>query len=151
MNDLERRSFYSFLGLYVISSALLISLVAYLYYNAQKQSMETQLHYRLEHVADKESSKIIAAHMNGYMFTYVPPQEPVEVAMFDKNNSVVFGVNRQNLAQYRPGYYHAGEEIILVSEATRGHLGIDRIVVASKSLSEDIAIYAGGGDLYYCG
>ncbi|HHO65499.1 MAG TPA: sensor histidine kinase, partial [Epsilonproteobacteria bacterium] len=52
MNDLEKKSFYSFLGLYIVSSLLFIVLVGYWYYIAQKRALENETYYRLEPFAD---------------------------------------------------------------------------------------------------
>ena len=65
MNDLEKRSFYSFLALYIVSSFLFIVLSGYWYYAAQKNSLESNQYYKLQHIADMLSQKIIYAHMRG--------------------------------------------------------------------------------------
>ena len=52
MTDLERKSFYSFLGLYIFSSLLFVSLVGYWYYEAQKSALVNETYYKLEHLAD---------------------------------------------------------------------------------------------------
>ena len=68
MNELEKRSFYSFLLLYLVSSFLFILLVGFWYYTSQKFAFENNEHYRLEHIADRIGTAIIMAHMHATPF-----------------------------------------------------------------------------------
>ena len=86
MNSLEKKSFYSFLALYLGSSLLFVVLSGYWYFSAQKNSLENATYYKLQHLADKISSLVINAHMHstalrlpetekGYEYLLIPAKE----------------------------------------------------------------------------
>ena len=91
MNNLEKRSFYSFLSLYIVSSFLFISLVGYWYYIAQKNALENEAYYKLEHIADRESGEIIMAHMQGKKMKVMEVSKSIKLALIDTDNRVIAG------------------------------------------------------------
>ena len=91
MNELEKRSFYSFVGLYIVSSFLFIALIGFWYYTAQKHALENEQHYKLEHIADKKSGEIIMAHMHGTPLPKMPLPEDVKLALVDTKGRVTEG------------------------------------------------------------
>ena len=159
MNELERRSFYSFLSLYIVSSFFLISLVGYWYYISQKRSLESEVHARLEHVIDKEASRIISAQMQGEKYLFLPPMEAIDVTLLDKHGSRISGAQlsrmqdhpfcmqmrmhrysegNTTLAQYPLGYYNENGYSVLISDAAKGHMGVARIIASTRMLSGSI-------------
>ena len=139
MNDLEKKSFYSFLGLYIVSSFLFISLVGYWYYIAQKSALENEIHYRLEHVADKVSGEIIMAHMQGKKMKIMAVPESIKLALIDTNNKVIEGDLVDSNISKKPGYTKSKGYNILVSDAPREHLNIRYVVVQSNMFSKQIS------------
>ena len=150
MNELEKKSFYSFLGLYIISSFILISLVGYWYYISQKQSLENKTYYKLEHAIDKQASKIISAQMKGEEYTFVPPMDDINMMFLDTHSNVLFrvcnkpskmigdmGDSRCVLEMNKLGYHVEDGYSILVSDAPKGHLGIARIIAKTEALSKE--------------
>jgi len=91
MNSLEKKSFYSFLALYIFSSLLFISLIAYWYYEAQKNALENEIYYKLQHIADLKSGEIIMAHMKKIELPKFSIPDDVEMALIDTNGSVIEG------------------------------------------------------------
>lgn len=159
MNELEKRSFYSFLGLYLLSSFLLISLVGYWYFISQERALQSKVHAKLEHVIDKEASRIISAQMEGTPYTFYPPMEDIGLTLLDKHGTRISGAHlskmqdhpfcmamrlkhdkesNSTLEQYPLGYYDENGYSVLISDATKGHMGVARIVASTKILSESI-------------
>ena len=138
MTDLEKKSFYSFLGLYIASSLLFISLVGYWYYEAQKSALINETYYKLEHLADVKSGEIIMAHMNGQPLkdVYVPPN--IVLALVDTSGKVVEGKLIDPNLKFELGYFKWNEYNILISDAPREHLNIQYVVVQSKMLSSQL-------------
>ena len=138
MNDLEKRSFYSFLGLYIVSSFLFISLIGYWYYTAQKNALENETYYRLQHLADIKAGEIIVAHMNGKPLqpTSVPPE--ITLALIDTNGCVVEGELVAPFMQKKTGYFEADGYNIFISDAPREHLNIAYVVAQSKTLATQL-------------
>jgi len=139
MNDLEKKSFYSFLGLYIISSLLFILLVGYWYYIAQKSALENETYYRLEHLADVEAGEIITAHMHGTSLKSVVLPKEVTQALIDTNGTVVSGKLLYPLLPIKPGYFKTDGYHILISDAPRDHLNIRYVVLQTTMPSKEIA------------
>ena len=135
MNDLEKRSFYSFLGLYIVSSFLFISLIGYWYYTAQKNALENETYYKLQHIADIKSGDIIMAHMQGKKLkkSFVPDE--IKLALIDTKGRVVEGKLVEPFMQKKPGYIEANGYNIFVSGSPREHLGIAYVVAQSNALA----------------
>ncbi len=122
MNDLEKKSFYSFLALYLISSLLFVLLSAYWYYSAQKSSLERETYYKLEHLADKLSGLIINAHMMGNTLL-LPQEKEFEYAL----------IRVDDTKEYKESYYEEGSYKVLVSAAPHRPLNIHYVIITTQS------------------
>jgi len=138
MTDLEKRSFYSFLGLYIISSFLFISLVGYWYYVAQKNALENETYYKLEHLADVKAGEIIISQMSGSPLREVYIPGNIELALIDMNGQLVEGTLIYPLMKLEKGYFEKDGYNILISDAPKEHLNIKYVVVQSKMLSTEL-------------
>ena len=128
LNSLEKKSFYSFLALYLGSSLLFVLLSGFWYYKAQKSSLENTTYYKLQHLADTISGLVINAHMmsnrlilpkteNGYEYLLVPIKE-----------------NRV----YKERYFEKDNFKVLVSSATQEHLAIEYVVVKTDEYHKNL-------------
>ena len=135
MNDLEKRSFYSFLGLYVVSSFLFLTLIGYWYYTAQKNALENEMYYKLQHITDVTAGKIIMAHMQGKELTDAPVSKGVILAWVDTQGKVVKGKLVDDVASLKEGYFKKNDYDIFVSDAPREHLNIKYVVAQSNTLT----------------
>ena len=135
MNEIGRRSFYSFLALYILSSLLFISLIGYWYYRAERGSLEKENYYRLQHIADQKAGDIIYAQMNNKPLQDMNIPEDVVLALIDTKGKVADGrVVVPNL-HLKTGYYTIDGYSIIVSDAPKEHLRIKYVVVQSDSLN----------------
>ncbi len=140
MSDLEKKSFYSFLGLYIVSSLLFISLMGYWYYTAQKNALENETYYKLQHIADIKAGEIIIAHMQGLKLekSFVP--DGIELALVDVNGMVKEGKLVEPFMSRKAGYFKARGYNIFVSDAPKEYLNIAFVVVQSKSLHHELEV-----------
>ena len=138
MNNLEKRSFYSFLGLYVISSFIFIALSAYWYFAAQKSMFESNQYYKLQHMADTTSQQIIYSHMQGKKFLPPAMDDEVSVTLIDVKDKVVYGPDIKDFIPSKPGFFKHDNMTIVVSDGPQMHLNIQFVVVQSKSLPSQI-------------
>jgi len=140
MNNLEKKSFYSFLGLYIVSSLLFISLIGYWYYTAQKNALENETYYKLQHIADMKAGEIIMAHMQGLALkkSFIP--EGIELALIDVNGMVKEGRLVEPFMRRKAGYFEARGYNIFVSDAPREHLNIAFVVAQSTSLHDELKV-----------
>lgn len=138
MNTLEKRSFYSFLTLYVLSSLLFIALVGLWYYRAQKHALENETYYKLTHLADKEASAIIIAHMYGRAMKKIAIPKDIELALVNTKGEVVQGRLVVPHIQIEPGYFTLNGYNILISDAPQQHLNISYVVAQTNTLFKKI-------------
>jgi len=135
MNDLEKRSFYSFLGLYLVSSFLFLMLIGYWYYVAQKNALENEMHYKLQHITDVKSGEIIMAHMQGKKLKKMKVPQDVVLALIGSDGVVVDGTMVLDKLPVKAGYVHENGYEIFVSDAPREHLNIKYVVAQSNTLA----------------
>jgi two-component system OmpR family sensor kinase len=139
MTDLETKSFYSFLGLYIFSSLLFVSLVGYWYYEAQKSALVNETYYKLEHLADVKSGAIIMAHMSGQPIKDVIVPKDIILALVDTSGKVVEGKLIDPEMKFETGYFKWNGYNILISDAPHEHMDIKYVVVQSDMLSSQLA------------
>jgi two-component system OmpR family sensor kinase len=121
LNELEKRSFYSFVALYLGSSILFILFLGYWYYSAQKNALENETYYKLEHIADRLSASIINAQMKGTTLE-LPNEKDFEY--------MLVGVDEAQ--KYRVGYFEQKGYKVLISAAPQEHMGIEYVIVKTK-------------------
>ena len=122
LNELEKRSFYSFLALYLSSSAIFILLLGYWYYDAQKNALESETYYKLQHLADKLAGSIINAQMKGTTLI-LPEEKGFEYSL----------IPTQERAHYHVGYFEKNAQKVLVSAAPQEHLNIEYVIVRTDT------------------
>lgn len=135
MNELEKRSFYSFLGLYLVSSFLFLMLIGYWYYAAQKNALENEMHYKLQHITDVKSGEIIMAHMQNKKLNPMTVPDDIILALIGNDGTVVDGTLILKNIPQKPGYIHENGYEVFVSDAPREHLNIKYVVAQSNTLS----------------
>jgi len=140
MNDLEKRSFYSFLGLYIISSFLFLMLIGYWYYTAQKNALENEMYYKLQHITDVRAGEIIMAHMKGKPLNDTAAPKGIQLAWINTENKVVKGTLVVDKVPQKAGYFRQKGYDIFVSDAPREHLGIKYVVAQSHVLSRELEV-----------
>ena len=135
MNELEKKSFYSFLGLYLVSSFLFLMLIGYWYYVAQKNALENEIHYKLQHITDVKSGEIIMAHMKGQTLEKMKVPKDVTLALIRSDGVVVDGTLVLEKVPEQSGYLHHNGYEVFVSDAPREHLNIMYVIAQSDTLS----------------
>jgi len=140
LNKLEKKSFYLFLSLYIISSTLFILLSGYLYNSSQKNSLEKNEYYLLQHISDTISQKIIHAHMNNTPFELPHLGEKINIALIDVNDKVITGKLLDNYSVHKPEYTIRNKYNIVVSDAPQEHLNVKYVVVYSNILYKQLKI-----------
>jgi len=138
MNSLEKQSFYSFLGLYIVSSFLFLALVGYWYYTAQKNALQNEMYYKLQHLTDIKSGDIIMAHMQGRTLKESRVPKNIDLALIDINKRVVEGELVETFFPKDTGYFHLNGYDIFVSDAPREHLNIKYVVAQTNTLTKEL-------------
>ena len=136
MNKITKRSFYSFLTLYILSSFIFLSLASYWFYSAQLSTEMSRNYYKMSNISNQISSEVISAQMMNKKFTLKTPQGS-KVALFSKNRELKYGANMQNI-DFSKEYYPNGHSFTYISKNTAGHLGIEYVVVQSNECMNNV-------------
>ena len=138
MNRFEKKSYYAFLLLYLVSTFILITAGAYWYYTGQKETQGHLLHYKMLHIADETSSLVIHAHMSGSAFKMPPPEEGYDVALLDVDRNVLYGTLPKAMVPIERGVFELGSYNIMISTGTNDHLGVHYVVVSTTAFSKQL-------------
>jgi len=140
LNNLEKKSFYSFLSLYIVSSSIFLLVSAYWYYSAQKASIEQYDYYSLQHKADALSQEIITTYMQGKSLPSILITKLQSAAFIDINGVVVEGHLWKSSKPLTEGYHILEMGSMLVSSAPQRHHNIEYVVITSPNLWTKLAV-----------
>jgi len=138
MNKITKKSFYSFLLLYLLSSFIFLALAAYWFFTSQVSMEMNNNFYKMTHIADKISSKIIKSHMVGkaYELHNFPN---ASIALVNKEKKIISG-NLKGKIDFSKEFYMSDDAFTLISQRTAGHLGVEYVVVRSDECNKNIVV-----------
>lgn len=128
LNKLEKKSFYSFLALYLGSSLFFLLLSGYWYFNAQKNSLQSETYYKLQHLADKVSSLIIHAQMSNTKLTLPKAEKNYEYKL----------IKTQEHKSFEKNYFEKEGYTVLISSAPQEHLNIQYVIVQTNEYHREL-------------
>jgi len=137
MNKITKKSFYSFLALYLISSFIFLSLAAYWFFNSQVSMEMSNNFYKMNHIADEVSAQIIHADMKKTDFK-LKDFKYAHVALFSKDKKLLQGETIMPV-DFDKDFYMKDGVFTLVSQRSSGHLSIQYIVVQSTKCMDNVA------------
>lgn len=136
MNKITKKSFYSFLTLYLLSSFVFLSLASYWFYNAQI-SMEMSSDYnKMSNITSKIDSDLKYAHMMNEEFV-LKLFPNTTVALYDENKNLKYGSTLKKV-DFSKKYYMDGETYTLVSQKAIEHMGIRYIVIQNNECTKNV-------------
>ena len=138
MNKITKKSFYSFLALYLLSSFSFLILAAYWFFTSQVAMEKNGNFYKMNHIADTVSSEVIKAHMSATPFN-LPLFANAKVALLDENKKILYGGFNHKI-DFSQEYYMRDDSFTLVTQRTAGHLGVKYVVVQSGECVANITI-----------
>lgn len=98
------------------------------YFNAQKNSLENNIYYKLQHLADKVSGLIIHAQMTNTPLMLPKSPKHYEYILIGTSDEKVFDQS----------YFEEGNYKVLVSSAPQKHLAVKYVVVKTDEYYEQI-------------
>ena len=140
LTNSEKKSFFSFLGLYLGSSFILMLIALFFYYQNEKTLYIDLAKSNMQNIVSKVSSEIIVSHMLNGNFnkeSYLNNQE-YKISFYDKDKNFLFG-NLEGDFSFEQNFYNDEEKLIIIDSSTVGHLGIWYIVLKDNSLKEKIS------------
>ena len=136
----EKKSFFSFLGLYLGSSFILMLIALFFYYQNEKTLYLDLVKSNMQNIVSKVSNEIIISHMLDVEFDkniYLNNQD-YKISFYDKDKNLLFG-NLNEKLNFEQNFYNDEEKLIIVDSSTVGHLGIWYIALKDNSLKEKIS------------
>jgi two-component system OmpR family sensor kinase len=137
LNSLEKKSFYSFLTLYIGSSFLFVMLSGFWYYKSQENSLDSTTYYKLQHYADTIAGLIINAQMHNTKLVLPKLEDGYEYYLIKTDEGKTFQEN----------YFKKDGFSILISSSTQEHLNVEYVVVKTREyfqklqkLQEDVLL-----------
>ncbi|MFY9079643.1 HAMP domain-containing sensor histidine kinase [Aliarcobacter cryaerophilus] len=136
----EKKSFFSFLALYLGSSFILMLIALFFYYQNEKTLYLDLVKSNMQNIVSKVSNEIIISHMLDIEFDkniYLNNQD-YTISFYDKDKNLLFG-NLDEKLNFEQNFYNDEEKLIIVDSSTVGHLGIWYIALKDNSLKEKIS------------
>lgn len=144
MNRAEKKSYYSFVSLYLVSSFILIGISAFWYYRAQKNALESLYYYKMQHAADQASSAVIRSHMQGSPLRLPPVENDFTLTLLNSEGQAMFGTSPSvRGVDLSRDFYRTGDLAVLVSSGTNMHRSVRYVVIASPAMHKAIAVLRG--------
>lgn len=135
----EKRTFYSFLGLYLGSSLFLISLISWLFYTSSSKQLEELTISKMEIIASDISHKIIQSHMlnRNLDLKSLHVNKNFKYGLYnqDKKPLHVDFIDRVDFTQKR---FTINDSMFYVDNGATGHLGVFYVVIKENSLSKSV-------------
>ena len=137
MNEITKKSFYSFLALYLISSFIFLSLACYWFFTAQLSTEMNSNFHKMNNtsnqvVADVMYADLMKKKLKLQGFSYA------NIALFDVNKNLKFG-SLLRPVDFSKDYYKEEMTFSLISKTLDGHLGLEYIVIQSNECSLNVA------------
>ena len=136
MNRFEKRSYFSFLALYLVSTFILILLGAFWYYTGQIKTLDSLQRYKMLHIADDIGSRVIHAHMGGSTFVMPDQDGTYNIALLAADGRLLYGSRFASLPPLESGFYPTPEYATLVSTGSNDHLGVRYVIVGTSQFAE---------------
>ena len=138
----EKSILVKFVSLYLISTFILLSVIAYLIYNMQYQSIYNLSISNLETISSKISSRIITSDMKNEKLDFkslCSSDKGIKFALFDENNNNIFTDLTQEIPiNLDAKNYLSDKHIITIDKSTVGHLGVNAIVMINDTFQSQI-------------
>ena len=138
MNKITKKSFYSFLALYLVSSFIFLALAAYWFYTSQVAMEKNANFYKMNHIADMVSRDVVHAKTQNKVFK-LKKFKQAAVGLFDKNKNLLYGMTVQDV-DFRNDFYMRAGIFTLVSQRTAGYLNVKYVIIQSDECVKNIAI-----------
>ncbi len=136
MNKITKRSFYSFLSLYLISSFIFLTLASYWFYTAQLSMEMNSNFHKMNNISKQVTSDVIYVHMMKKDFKLQSFIED-KVALFDKDKRLLYGSLLQEV-DFSKEYYKDRMTFSLISKTVSGYLGLEYIIIQNNKCVSNV-------------
>ncbi len=135
MSEYEKKSLIKFLGLYLGSAFVFISVIAILLYMAKVENLSELQREKLKSYTSAISAEIIDSHMRGQHYEISKNRE-FKAALIGKSQNIIYS-EIPLLPPLSLGFYERGEYIGVVDGGARLHHGVKYIVAETNSMANE--------------
>ena len=137
----EKITFRKFLGLYLGSSFVLLTIIFFLFYKMESRLQYDLITSNMQNVSSKVSSSIVYAHLAGMTIDTAKMANYIkyDYALYDKNHRRLVG-NINDRIDLSKRIQKIDESYVLVDSSPRGHLGVHHIVIKENIYNEKITV-----------
>ena len=90
LNKAEKKALIGFLSIYTLSAFVLMSIIAFLYYNRGVVTINDQCSIEMSNASLRTEKELMHAQMEKIPFKFIPPKKDLRVGLFDINRKVLF-------------------------------------------------------------
>lgn len=135
----EKKTFYSFVALYIFSSVLFLSIIGVMFYHAKYKLIRTMSEASMQSFASALSADIVSTHMRGDGLGDLSLDDIMEYdfVLYDKSNNKIYG-NINPTIDISNGIYEYNDTLIYISSNTFEHLGVSHILVLDEMFDTQV-------------
>jgi len=90
LNKAEKRALIGFLSIYTLSAFVLMSIIAFLYYNKGVVTINDQCSIEMSNASLRAEKELMHAQMEKIPFKFIPPKKDLRIGLFDINRKALF-------------------------------------------------------------
>ena len=136
LSNNEKKSFVSFLGLYLGSSFLFIGIIAIVYFKNLSNSLLESSKDKMRTYASYLASKAIQVHMHGGDFIYEKDNK-YRVGIYSNKLNLLYGQEIQNI-DFTQKTYSKDDLLFVIDNSAQLHLDIKYIVLVNPHIYKQI-------------
>jgi two-component system OmpR family sensor kinase len=139
LTNSEKTTFIRFLTLYLGSSFILMTLVAFLYYQNERTLYFDLTKSNMQNITSKISSQIIYSHMTNTPFdkSKLLETNDYKISFYNEKKKKTFG-NLDDKIDFSKDLIQHEKHFVLIDKSTLGHLGIFYIAIEENLYFEKI-------------
>lgn len=105
MNKAEKKALIGFLSIYTLSAFVLMSIIAFLYYNKGVVTINDQCSIEMSNASLRAEKELMHAQMENVPFAFIPPKKNLRVGLFDANRKAIFSNLKDNKVYFSKNSY----------------------------------------------
>lgn len=133
MSEYEKKSLAKFLGLYLGSAFVFITVIASLLYFIKVENIAELERQKLKNLSSSISAEIIDSHMRGGNYQ-IPKNKEFKVALIGSDDSIIYS-ELASIPPLKLGIYDGEKLSWIVDGSARLHHGVKYVIVASELIS----------------
>lgn len=134
MNHEERRSLISFLSVYLLSSIVFMSIIAYMYFEREVSVLKEHCTMSMSEAAMSIKSDIMQTYMNGAKYNFKPKNEGLQYALLKEDDSIFYSNLKEKIPlDLKQKAYHEKDRSVHITKIDDKKIDLKYIIVEDTS------------------